>query len=480
MGSKQKEEPRQKSKAKRRRRKGLRYLGLAALCLSLIGAGSGFLAVNSAEASLKKELEADKAVGLILDPNEIKEITQVPADQNGARAYAGALSMLKAAKAQIKLAHPKNNPVQQPVLSLKIIQGTASASDIALAREVLGYQKDALNAYRDASTFPHVFFDRDYSLVAFTLMPEFSYMREGAQQLMLEGALAVHDNNWELARQDLLAAGRISAHVGEDLPFIAGLVQTSIQTGIYRTANAILATRWQDPRAVNLVGDILNQLGDPTSFSKMLKLESLFATQIPATAELALAKDPRVWSDNGGMGMALRMLAVPGVGVSVQKMILTTQRHQMEAALRWGDNYPELEKALKKIELDQQNSGLVGQFAGTFSAVFQGGPTSLAELAAQRRLIAQGLAAIRVHAGTGQWPIKLPLSGKYSVDPHSNHPLKFLSTTDGFQAWSVGKNGVDDGGKRADIQQGGSDDAKPDDVSIRLGDPFQPPQKSLH
>ena len=480
---------RTRSRARKAKKKGWSFLGFAAICLVVVGAGGGLLAVNTADGAFKTELEADKAIGLIVDPKQIKEIANIPADQNGARAYAGAFSVLQASKVALKAAYPKGLTFKAPelagqyqrwgIISSQIIEGKASAGDIELARGWLGHEQDVLGAYRNAAAFPHVFFDRDYTFAAATNLSEYGPMREGANQLLLEAALGLKDGNFELARKDLIAASRISVHIGEDPPLIAGLVQAGLQSSIYRVANAILATRCKDARALQLVDDVLDQLGEPLPFSKMLRFESLLPAQIPEAAQLSLVKDPRVWSEeNQASGPDYRMLAVPGVGAAVARLVLEGERHQMEIALRQGDNYVGLVSDLAALGKRQHDSGLIGRLADSFTGFFAETPLILADLAAKRRLLAQGLKVAKVHAKTGEWLSGLPLSGKYAIDPHSNQPLKWASDSSGFLVWSVGRNRLDDGGFELSRQSTGVDTSRPDDISIRVGHPFPPPRVS--
>jgi hypothetical protein len=73
-----------------------------------------------------------------------------------------------------------------------------------------------------------------------------------------------------------------------------------------------------------------------------------------------------------------------------------------------------------------------------------------------RRLLMTEAALRLFHSEHGRWPASLielvpDLLSKVPTDPFSGQPLVYRCTEDGYLLYSVGGNGVDDGGQRATL-----------------------------
>lgn len=454
-------------KRKARRKKNLKFAGAAALVIMLGAAATGLWAVGSGEGALNAEIARARAAGCVVSPEQVNELLNVPPDQNAARAYEGAFSLHRAADRIAREQKLKPLPDGIPPFRQQILEGTIRPEDMALVRQTLQREQDSLAAFRSASEFPRLAFPRDYSIPALTIMPEYATMKVGARHLNLEAAVAIQEGNWAKAQADLVAAAHISRHLNEEPFLIAGLVQIAIGTETMQTCRTILQTRWQDPHAADLVDNVVKAWGGPAHFENMLRFEALGGVGLRALAQLYAAKDPRVFtgSDDQNAMDTMRPLLVPGLGAAIETNVIKSAREQMEAAHKFGDDYKGLGGALQTLSNSQDHGGWIDRLASPYSGIFVGSTAALADGAAYQRVLKQAVAAIRARRAQGAWPNQLPLSGIDAQDPHRNQPLKTRFGPGEFDAWSVGRDGIDQGGAYTFAVDG---KRAADDIGIKL------------
>lgn len=439
----------------------LSRLVIGTLAIAFLSVAGGYFAVVQGNREVQSELDKLRALGAIVDSAQIDAIPRIPESENALRPYLGAISQLQLIERSLK-GDVTSIGSTGGTLAQRILHGEATEAQIAAAKQVLNKEADALRAFEDASRLPHLQFHRDYTLAFATLLPEYSQMKNAVRRLDLRAALEAKEGNWVAASEDLAASVRIANHIGEDLPFIAALVQASAMSDNFLVCQGILERYGKTPAAVNAVRAALAAARPPKPLRDWYKLEPLMGAQLKQVAELWERGDPRVRGSGDINAPNYRLLLVPGLGSAIQARVLLSDRLQIEEAMATEGDFGGLKDRLSLLDRDQSRD-IVGAAASSYTGFFANAAEVLGAMQAERRTLEAAIAALDVRQKTGGWPKN---DRMVAVDPLGRgRPLHIRMDGANYAVWSVGRNGLDDGGVNNHKATGGPD---ADDIAVHL------------
>ncbi len=408
---------------KPRKRIKLRHLAIGIPLFCLIG-GYVFNVVtqNSAQATVERELEKLRALGVPTEPEEMQRIVD-PAE-NAATLYDQA--QRESAAATITLPPtPSGN----------------QSLDFAALEQYLVAQSQALALVRRGSKLPHAIWEHDWTRSPFIAYPELSTLKSLSRMAILESQRRAHLLNFGSSFEWLRVGLRIAVHARAPNLFPT-LVSSSIESSVWREFQGQLSKHGGNPGFLVLASIFVNDVGSLPSLLEGLKggpFELRSALEAIGSGRqnvfVGLNKD----FETSAM---INSMKYSSVRTAVEARMLTIYREAFDS--RGAGGYRS-ETALAKV-LDSKltgDSSWIGQIIDTcFPPLYVYVAANITRVEAYRRLSKSAVHLWKAKAEQGAFPSKLP-SG---TDPFTDQPFVFKQRGKSFQLYSVGANMQDDGG----------------------------------
>lgn len=355
--------------------------------------------------------------------------------------------------------------------------------ELALLKQWLSDNTDAIGFFKQASGKPHCWWKRDAKdkFIMNVLMPDLKPSRNLTKLIIWQAKLKAYDGHIEEAFDDLLACYRAGRHYKGPHPLIEQLVGIGIQALSVQNILIILNNQEVDSQ---LLKDL------------QIRLEELMAEDtytISYDVERFLAMDflQRCYTNNGkGSGHMIPSQAQKFIGIvndsgqsygeTEEKLrfglfmamsITTANRRDItrafdevyDTAQKWAYKTPwQLHKENADLMMSFYNGSVLKQ--ARYWPVFMFIPATKSlnktgyRLSADVESTLTVVVLLRCRQDTGSYPESLDdlVAAGYlknlPMDPFSDKPLVYKKTADGFTLYSVGFNFEDDGG------QSGKDD----------------------
>ena len=389
-----------------------------------------------------------------------------PPHRNAARFYLQAIARMDADLAALQ----ESSPLVDPFNPLADAFGE-SAGNLLLRHA------ETLRIIRHAMTLDNCWFDRDWSRPSVDmLLPEIQGCRNLARLLSLSAKRHAAEGQISEAMIDIACIKRLADHVGFEPLLICSLVSVAIDTTALTTLASVLpsVTSLKEIDAVDFF-HIINTTSGRCLFVRSFLGEEAFGLSMAAGfldgtlgfdvfAPLLSKDKPSTLFFSRWLPMSagpfFRVFFMPQEIASYKSLV-----HQFQKLSAQPISFSELKKQttrLEKLFLENNHSGLLGQLIPSFQSVFNAGYRSQSFQQAAYAL----LAATRYRIENNSLPNSLDLLkpeyfSEIPPDPFADKkPLLLRVTPDHWSVYSVGPNGVDDGGPpqlNAD-QSSGNDD----------------------
>ncbi len=245
---------------------------------------------------------------------------------------------------------------------------------------------------------------------------------------------------------------------------IAELVGSTNEAILLKSAQQILQKHGRQPAVQTEALRFLDKLGRPGDvkraligeFAGQLVEEHALATKGEAYYDKFLGLEPMPFEDGeeedkDPQAEALRLrLHIPGTRDGLFKNLYRAFR-ELYADLPDDptDGFARLQVAKKHSKIAAEKTGtmdfLIPMTIGTATSAVNSDLRGLV----YRRALKALILAQQIRTKTGNFPTELPLSGQEAIDPFSREKLKFKQIDDHLVAYSVGEDGVDNGGMDA-------------------------------
>lgn len=384
--------------------------------------------------ALPGELAKAKAIGMPLELKDIGFPTNLRDKDNAAPLYRKAFALYK-----------REGKGLETVLSDAAFAPKLSASDKAAMDTVRPLAKLVIRAASKKSCD----FKRDWNDGFALLFPELSGAKGVVKVLATAALVDARRENMADASQKLLAASKLSQHIGNEPTVISMLVQIACDAIIGQRIAWLSSMKAEDGPALAKLERVLAEMRPPPSLRNALVGEIVLGRislkQIKSVRELwALTKgvleepgDPPKSFGNAPMGVL---------------------RQAVEARFieYWRRAYPSIKSddpmaigtALDRLatELEQK---LDPSYMAISSVLPVFGQVGLAVKRDEtgRLLNRVKIDVLQYKLANGKYPVSLREMGRVPTDPMDGKPLRYRLEGKGFILYGVGQDGKDDNGK---------------------------------
>jgi hypothetical protein len=374
--------------------------------------------LGRASGDLERQRAAAKREGVPTEWADLYRLAPtLPDEENAAIPYGLAFDTLK------KSGDFKGVKLQPLILS--IADGSAKPTDVAALKVALKTTESVLTLAKEGATRKGVFFNRQWEKGAALLFPEYSYARHLAQALVLRAMLS---DNPATATDDLRAAARIRAHIGSEPVLIAELMANGIEADVHQGIR-YLGRRGGAWTAA--VAPVLDDLGDIPPLRTTLASEAVWGAHFGD--EIQRAGGIQGFSSMYGQIPAeLRLVGFSPVRRAMEARVFEYWRNAWKALPDDPTDFRKASAALKAPTTEKGPSYAMLQF---LLPVFDQFAQSNARAEADRRL---------TRAALNLWMGKSPALPK---DPFGTGPLRLNRNGSDWTLYSVGPDGLDQGGK---------------------------------
>ncbi len=408
---------------------------------------------------LQRELEKARAAGIEL---RLFTYNNMPWNQN----EANAAPFYRAAFELLRLPRDEQEKVRDYVERAWPSQGLPGADVREKMSSFLTSERvaRALELIQDANQVPQCFWIPHYGEGYNTLLPHLAKLRQAARAILIRARLRYVAGDPDGASGDIRSVLRLAERLESDRVVISELVQCALADlcvdGLRQMATAA-------PMSADIAQDMSNSLNE---FEGLLDItESL-------RLETAMAYD---WSERmrGNPGLARewagQLTGPDSSQLSFLPYFVTCPfrplyRLEQTRLLRYFRELTELSQKpchtvkdrLNEMEADlnqrSQAFNLTGWIAGGMTKAYFG----VAKARAQVRAARLGLALEACQDRTGSYPESIEalvpdILPELPVDPFSGKDLLYRLTDEELVVYSVGKNGVDDGGLKEEVGERG-------------------------
>ena len=410
-------------------------IGALLVICGICGVGS-YTGFGQPERQYQQELAKSEAAGLPSQPEKYQR--QVDPDDNAAGLYLEAITALAALE-------KSNRDSTKAMLAGLSPDYTVDTAEADLAKADVVFQK--LDA---AAAKPDLCFDKRYADGMYALFPELAPMKNFVKLRYLRALVLANRGKYNAAYGELAKAGTISRQLGQDNPTLIGLlVQIASRAITMRGLEQILCLQGRQPDAAAHAETVLRALGDPPNLHRSLRGE--YAGTLGTMQQLG---DPKrredLFQSFGGVGtedsprtptLEERLVGWPSVRYQMMASVVKFYRSVYQDLPETTPAGTRLMKAAADVDARQAAATAPTDFlTRALMPVFAGAAGAVVKDAANVRLIQ--LLALNLSRPRG---LEIPTS--FPMDPFSDKPFFGKVTADGFRIWSVGRNGVDDGGE---------------------------------
>jgi len=404
----------------------------ATITLCGIGGYSGF---GIPESEYNRELERAEADGL---PSKPERYQRVVADRdNAAQAYREAIS------AWDRFNETDPDAVHSLSEGLVTIGYPLEAAERDFAKV-----QHILHKLDEAAAKPSLCFDHRYADGGMEIFTEFSDLKQFVKLRTFRARILVQRRNFAAAYRELEKCAAIPRQLGQENPsMITLLVQIALRSIILRSLEQTLCLQGPNPAAATNGDRVINALGATPNYREAIRGE--YALALGTLAQLGDPKKRNEFISSSTMGDEID---APHQMASEEYFIgLPSFRYQMmvpvvrfyRTAYRLIPSDPAAVPEMIKIEKSWESQFSVNRWPTDYLVrlmIFTGGITSAVAKSFAEEKLMRLLAINLSRPGGGVIPPSFP------TDPYSGKPFRGKTTKDGFRIWSVGRNGVDDGG----------------------------------
>jgi hypothetical protein len=214
-------------------------------------------------------------------------------------------------------------------------------------------------------------------------------------------------------------------------------------TGIRSALGGIWRIMLVRPHDLNLL-DLLDQLVRDVKIPDFYEVMGAeFAKGRQTVEEVKNLRDvglDRTLPDSFSTAMD-RLYQTPGVKQAFEAKYVQYYVKLFESLPANHEDWAGIQSAIKKIDKeiarDPNLDAAMARALGVGSPIV---PLNLGILQIEKRIWAEGIAALKLKATTGMYPMSLPIKGEESMDPFWGKPLHYQLQSDGFTISSEGRD----------------------------------------
>jgi hypothetical protein len=380
-----------------------------------------------AAATLPSEIEAARRIGLPTTPDELRAQTRSKKGTNAAPDYVTAFSY---AKSTVR------SPLSKYELQ-KVLDGKASATEIAAIKADIRRAKPALDLLIAGSKKDLVDYNRPWEQGFLLLFRDLTDTRNLINLLCLRAYFQPEE------RASLVAAVRVARQMGGDPTTISSLIQGIVERQPIDTLQRLLQDHPEDPELHRIGREILVALGPMPSMRYAFGgdlVQYRLGVQQSSPKQLEELRMSGVKLElPAGSGSLLRF---PAVRRANEATMIRFWREMAERVPDDPEDIRGLRTAMGEVESRYKDpSRLDHAFIIALGLFRRNIPTSMGTALARRRVLEGTLNALEARTKTGAYPKAIGVADPFGTE------MVYKPSTNGFQLYSVGPDGQDNGGK---------------------------------
>jgi len=324
--------------------------------------------------------------------------------------------------------------------------------ELGQARELCGAAGEVVRLFHDAAKRPRCRFDLDYAEAAYDMpLPHLSQFRDSGDLLCLSARLHARDKRADAACADLHAALKLSGATRNEPLLFARLLEAEVRDKSVACLNEIMNDTEPSNSALSELDLVLAKFDGREDLVLAMRGERCFGISVVPAA----ARDPEMLSTAGGeppprtvFGKVRRFLFLPSVYCDGIFYLREAEKSIAYAAKPWHEAKSDYAAMEKTVEAQISLSGKAPSFmlpvtlkaALAYDVCKARGHTARLGIALRRYRMKHGEYPDKLDALTPAFIDTLP------VDPFSGKDYVYRRAGKGFIVYSIGGNGVDDGG----------------------------------
>lgn len=435
-----------------------KWLLLAPLVILGVMAVALFFVDKASKDNLEKALAQARKTGIALSPADMSKRV-VPSAENAAdeyrKAFANVATVSKGDQDLVEH-YPAAMASKDPEAHFRKL-AIMGKVDNARIQKALSAWKPAFAHIEKASQKPHLDWGRKWEMGMALTFPEFADAKAILKVMMLDAEMAASRGDLATLQTRIREGRRLADHIGEEPTLIASLVSIALHS-IVSAQSTQIAYRFQKDTAV--VATVRRSLEEKP---RIPSLKNSLNGEMVSTRRsfVEIAKDlPAFTAQSGGDDEMKQFVAdakwlrLPWLRRDVEALVVSRLARAYEQLpedpLDWSRTSAVLGDLDKEFaETDSRTK----RIASIFAPVFSQSGVALVNIEIYRR---QGILIthlIDARRASGKWPTTLQNSPA-NIDPFNGKPFLYRTTPAGFVLYSVGANGLDDGG---DLGKGNAD-----------------------
>jgi hypothetical protein len=314
-----------------------------------------------------------------------------------------------------------------------------------------------LAAIERAADRPRCEFDHDYAQGFNVLFPEFAKLKSYAKLLSFEALKQSEQGDWRGALRSIERAQRVGRHAAESPTLIGMLVGIALEAIASRSFEEVINDHRSNPEFLLAARRTLDRFGPLPSMRYAMGGELVLC-------RVSIQK-MHSWSDITAMGT----MEEPKPNVALDRTTFDPLRGVFEARLvraylslepslpndpaKWQITVAGMNAFEKKIESDKD---LLNTLNRILFPVFSQAGAAVGKTAIQRQTLYASLDVLEA-ARQGKRMTSVPKRPEYK-DPYDSGQLRMVRQGRNFAIYSIGPNGLDEGGLRPMGSARASDD----------------------
>jgi hypothetical protein len=312
--------------------------------------------------------------------------------------------------------------------------------------DLAGYRNKLQDLYpliEGVSARPSISFERNWSENYALLLPEYADMKTIGKMMLAETRLRAAEGDIDGTIIGIQSLEGIAKHAGSEPAIIAGLVASSLKNYSFTAKAAALQAFSDDHEALERLRVICENPLPIASFKDQL------AGEVAIGVEFFNSRMPMsVIGVNSGKKEPMDYVAeLPPVRSAVKRKFVASWRATFESLPADEHDFKGYIDTMKaqsnKVDSDKS---LTGRLNSVFFPVFEQATLARASIHTRDKLAQLGVLLVQDYNATGKYPGDLSSYHERAVDPFTGKPFIYKSRSDGFTLYSVGTDGVDDGG----------------------------------
>ncbi len=419
----------------------LLFIGLPMLWL--IGAKAK---MRQADADAVKERQAARAEKLPLSPNDLRRNPPVPDADNAAPIYEQMYKSFRAKSKQI-------SALEKDALNITSLTATPDeiASHFGTVRQLVTLTQPELALMEQAARKPDCDFKRPWEKGAAVLFPEYADMRRMARLLRVKAEVLDHDGKPLEALRQIEIGSALVRHLSKEPILIGMLVQIALEAILDRAWHDLVNKHGSDAAFLARAAEVNKAFGELPSLKNSLRGEVWFGMSAIESMKNGTYKEEDYGLSEEDKAKMPKLN--PKMASLYEKNHLIHWRKVFKMLDAAGSDSAKAARYLSQDEKDMEAAAKADPAGQAMNAiltpVFSQAGQNVMQTEALRRMRTLKLELLKYRLAHGAFPKDLSaFDKKILLDPFSGKSLIYRLQGNGYLLYSVGRNGVDDGGQR--------------------------------